>query len=128
MKKSYRGSFTVEAAFVVPLMLMMFVVLISILFYYHDKNIVAGAAYETAVVGAERKEYDEQELGQYFQSRIRGKMILFSRVQDEIQIENECITVQCAARKRGIGMKVKISASRTEPEKLIHNLRKVKVH
>lgn len=126
MKKAYRGSFTVEASFLVPILLMMFVVLIHILFYYHDKNIMAGVAYETAVVGTERQNYGSEELEHYFQTHIRGKLILFSSVREEIQIEKERITVKCMAQKRRMKAAVKISAERTEPEQFIRNIRKVR--
>lgn len=125
MKKAYRGSFTVEASVIVPIILLMFVVLIYLLFYFHDKNIVAGAAYETAVVGTERKTYEVKELEQYFQSRIRGKLLLFSQVQEEIRMEKECVTIMCTARKRRMKIVVKMSASRTEPEKFIRDTRKL---
>ena len=44
-----KGSFTVEMAFLMPMILFLIMGCIRISFYYHDKNIIAGAAYETAV-------------------------------------------------------------------------------
>lgn len=126
MKKAYRGSFTVEASLIVPIILMMFAVLIYILFYYHDKNIMAGAAYETAVVGTERQDCEEEELERYFQRRVRGKLILFPSVQEKIQIEKESVTIVCRARKKRMKIEVSMSARRTEPEKFIRNIRKIK--
>lgn len=126
MKKLYRGSFTVEASVVVPVLFMMIVVLIYTLFYYHDKNIVSGAAYETVVVGAEQKEMEEQELEEYFQQRVRGKLILFLYAGADVQIEKEQIKIQCTARKKWMKLSVDMSANRTEPEKFIRNIRKLK--
>lgn len=126
MRRAYRGSFTVEAAVVVPTIFMIVTLLIYTVFYYHDKNIIAGAAYETAVAATERKSYDESELKTYFHSRIRGKLVLFSYVQEEIKIEEEQVTVQCTAQKRRMKISVEISAKRTEPERFIRNLRKIK--
>ena len=128
LKRAYKGSFTIEASVIVPTILMMFVVLVYLLFYFHDKNVLTGAAYETAAVGAERKNYDERELQEFFRSRISGKLLLFSNVEEEIQIEKSQITVRCTARKKRMRVTVKMSANRTEPEKFIRDIRKIKVH
>ena len=51
-----KGSFTVEMAFLIPMILFLIMGCIRISFYYHDKNIIAGAAYETAVREVQRGE------------------------------------------------------------------------
>ena len=40
VRKIVRGSVTVEAVVIVPLIVFIFVVLVNIFFYYHDKNIL----------------------------------------------------------------------------------------
>ena len=53
MKRRYlKGSMTIEAAFVIPFIFLILMELITSFFFYHDKNILNGAAYETAVVGS----------------------------------------------------------------------------
>ena len=47
-----KGSFTVEMAFLIPMILFPDHGMYKDIFYYHDKNIIAGAAYETAVTGS----------------------------------------------------------------------------
>ena len=74
MKKKQNGSFTIEASFVVPIVLMVFMASVYIIFYFHDKNILSGAVYETAVVGSGRKGYEKEELEAYFRRRIKGKL------------------------------------------------------
>ena len=100
MKKNQNGSFTIEASFVVPIILMVFMASVYIIFYFHDKNILSGAAYETAVVGSERKSYKKEELEAYFRRRIKGKLIVFSNVKENIEVEKEEIRSR-AVRKRG---------------------------
>ena len=124
MKKNQNGSFTIEASFVVPIILMVFMASVYIIFYFHDKNILSGAAYETAVVGSERKSYKKEELEAYFRRRIKGKLIVFSNVKENIEVEREKITVTCSAKKRKI--KVSASVKQTEPETYIRNVRKIK--
>ena len=68
MLKTVQGSMTVETSFLMPTILFLIMGCILAVFYYHDKNILSGAAYETAVVGsAKAREKDgvaEEELEQ----------------------------------------------------------------
>ena len=52
--KDYKvqASMTVEMSFLMPMILFLIMGCILAVFYYHDKNILSGAAYETAVVGS----------------------------------------------------------------------------
>lgn len=125
MKKSQNGSFTVEASFVVPIVLMMFVASIYVIFYFHDKNILEGAVYETAVVGSGRKEYEKEELEAYFRRRIKGKLIIFSDVKEEIELEDDRVRVACRARKKMMRIKCQIAMMRTEPEAYIRKIRNI---
>ena len=46
--------YTVEMSFLTPIIMLLVMSSIYAFFYYHDKNIIAGAAYETAVVGSNK--------------------------------------------------------------------------
>ncbi len=59
--KKVRGSATVEMAYMMPVIFLVFVSAIYMVFYLHDKNIVIGAAYETAIVGAQKLQVDEDK-------------------------------------------------------------------
>lgn len=48
--------YTVEMSFLMPIIMLLVMSSIYAFFYYHDKNIIAGAAYETAVVGSNKAE------------------------------------------------------------------------
>ena len=48
-----RGSVTVEMAYILPTVIMIFLLIVYTVFYYHDKNILNAAAGETAVLGAQ---------------------------------------------------------------------------
>lgn len=77
-----RGSMTVEMSFLMPMILFLIMGCILAVFYYHDKNILSGAAYETAVVGStkarEKDGVEEGELEQLFRQRV-GKSVSCSR-------------------------------------------------
>lgn len=125
MKKQQKGSFTIEASVIVPMILMVFVLIVYAVFYYHDKNILEGAAYETAVVGSGRSEPEEAEIRAYFRKRIQGKLILFGQVQEEISMDKEEVIVKCTAEKKKMRVSAEVSAKRTEPERFIRDIRKI---
>lgn len=52
-KRSFRGVITVEMSYLIPIVLIIFLLVVYTVFYYHDKNILIGAASETAVTGAQ---------------------------------------------------------------------------
>ena len=80
-KHALNGSFTVEMSLLMPMILFLIMGCVLACFYYHDKNIIAGAAYETAVVGStkarEKDGIQEAELKALFQERVGKKCILF---------------------------------------------------
>lgn len=81
-KREIKGILTIELAYLMPILFSIFVLVIHTTFYYHDKNILLGAASETAVVWAQLKRYPggEQSVDpeSIYQERISGKLILFS--------------------------------------------------
>lgn len=93
------------------------------LFYYHDKNIIGGAAYETAIVGSEewrwQKEIEDGKMEQYFQKRIENKLIFFDTVSVETAVVKDEFEVTAGAKKRKMRVSVKRSAALTVPEEKI---------
>ncbi len=130
MKKSLKGSMTVEMSFLMPIILLLIMSGILGTFYFHDKNIVAGAAYETAVVGStkirEKNKVTAGELESLFQERVGRKCILFAGSSAHITIEETQICVAASARKGKWGLSVLKKAAVTEPESYIRNIRRVK--
>lgn len=124
-KESLRGSITIEAAVIVPLILTVFALLVTVLFYYHDKNVVAAVAHETVVMGAGKEDISETELEQYVHARLRGKLLFFSDVSPKAEVEEKEIALTCQARKKRMSLQVKMSMNRTEPEKQVRNLRRL---
>lgn len=127
---SVRGSMTVEMSFLMPIILFLIMGCILAVFYYHDKNILSGAAYETAVTGStkarEKNGVKEGELEQLFQERVGRKCILFSGAHARIVIREEEIEVTATTSRRGMKVSVSKRAAVTDPEKYIRNLRRLK--
>lgn len=127
--KGLQGSMTVEMSFLMPMILFLIMGCILAVFYYHDKNVISSAAYETAVVGStkmrERDQVEESTLQALYRERIRKKCILFPTGNAQIQIEKEKIEVTAAARKGKFRVKIRKCAAVTEPEKKIRKKLKV---
>lgn len=125
MNKRIKGIFTVEAAVLVPMILVVLWLLMQVLFYYHDKNIVLGVAHETLAVGAGREDWEEKEMEAYFYSRIEGKLTLFSDIQAEVQIEKKQIQLTCSGRKGMFAICTEQVMSNTQPESYIREVKRL---
>lgn len=129
--KELKGSLTIEMSVIVPVVFVIFVGIILAVFYYHDKNILNGAAYETAVVGSskmrEKEKITEEELEEYCSDRLRRKCIFLTTVNIEVCIEEEEIIVSLTARENGFRVSVTKKSALTEPEKKIRNIRRLDI-
>ena len=65
-KRTVSGVITVEMTYIVPMIFFIFVMIIYTVFYYHDKNILIGAAGETAVVAAQMTRQRDKRILQNF--------------------------------------------------------------
>lgn len=121
---------TVEMAFLMPIILFLILSCILTVFYFHDKNVLSAAAYETSVVGSTKMRepggVDEGELTALFVQRSEGKCILFAQSQSSISVNEEQIQVEAVAEKGRFKVSVLKKASVTEPEKYIRDRRKIK--
>lgn len=125
MRKKVRGSLTIEAAYVIPLILMVVGVVFFILFYCHDKNILLGTAHETAVYGAGQKDVDESMLEVYFTQKIKGKLLLFTKAESQIRIEERAVHVSCRGIYGKVTLQVACFVKKTDPEGYIRNVRRL---
>ena len=136
--------YTVEMSFLMPIIMLLIMSSIYAFFYYHDKNIIAGAAYETAVVGSnkarekpdlqtgsgdrsgDRSGTDAAELETLFQSRVNGKCILLSTIQGQVTVEEDEVCVRAQGTWRKMKVSVEKRAAITEPEKKLRDIKKIK--
>lgn len=130
MSKMLKGSMTVEMSFLMPIILLLIMSSILAAFYFHDKNVLAGAAYETAVVGSTKvREADKVtggELEALFRERAGGKCILFAGSSARASINKKEIRIRASAHKGRFGLSVEKKAAVTEPEDYIRDIRKTK--
>ena len=136
--------YTVEMSLLIPIIMLLIMSSIYAFFYYHDKNIIAGAAYETAVVGSnkarekpdsqtgsgdrsgDRSGTDAAELETLFQSRVNGKCILLSTIQGQVTVEGDEVCVRAQGTWRKMKVSVEKRAAITEPEKKLRDIKKIK--
>lgn len=122
-RKEKRGSATVEMAYIMPLFLSLFLLLVTVVFYFHDKCVLYATAYETAVVGAQHmrgEELEDDELTEYVRKRIKGKLLFFPDVKIGIKKNLEYLTIEIQATGKGWKIKAEQKAMRMRPEELIY--------
>lgn len=128
--RGLKGSMTVEMSFLMPIILMLIMNSILAAFYFHDKNILAGAAYETVVVGSTQMRKKDKttagELEALFRERAGRKCILFPGSSVSVNIGKTEIGVQILAHKGRLGLSVAKKAAVTEPENYIRDIRRIK--
>lgn len=129
-RREVRGITTVEMAYIMPVIMLVFLAVIYATFYYHDKNVLIGMAYETAVIGAQQertpKGMQEGELSAFFMERTRSKLILFGGAQMAVSQNDQYVIVQASASKKRMKLDVEMKAPILDPEKYIRLIRKVK--
>lgn len=118
-----KGSTVIEMTYLMPVVLLCWILIIFTFFYYHDKNIIGGAAYETAVVGSEQwrwqKKLEEGKMEEYFQNTIKRKLLFFDRVSVTITPTDDEICVEASARKKRMSVAVRRSAAIGVPEERV---------
>lgn len=125
-----KGSMTVEMSFLMPMIMFLIMGCILAVFYYHDKNVLSGAAYETAVAGStrmrERDGINEGELEALYAERTEGKCILFAGSSAQVSVGEKEIVVEATAQKGRFVLSVLKKAAVTDPEKYIRDRRRMK--
>lgn len=121
---SLKGSATIEMAYLMPMFLVLFFLLVTLTFYFHDKCVLYATAYETAVIGAQKERipnaYSEEELVDYFQERSLKKLIFFSDVNATVEKGLEYFQVDVTASKNGWKIHAEEKAMIMRTEELIY--------
>ena len=126
MSRKVKGSLTIEATVIIPLAIFVIGILLYSLFYYHDKIVLHAAASETAIYGSYVQEPKEDELKEHMDSRIWGRLLLFSEIEHQIEITKEKIEIISHTQKGPMSLKICSMVKRTQPEQYIRGIRKIK--
>lgn len=130
-KRRLNASLTIEMSLIISFVLLLFMGLVLSVFYHHDKNILHGAAYETAVVGClkvrEKEEITEAELEAFCRERLKRKCIFMTNNDIEVNIQEKEIAVHIISNRKGYRISVTKLSALTEPEKKIRDVRRLKI-
>lgn len=99
-KRELNGSVTVEMAYIFPIVIFVFIFTIYIVFYWHDKNILLGAAAETAVLAAQsdrQQSGGKPDLQSFYQERTKGKLIWLRLTDVEVELDKTRVRVTARA-------------------------------
>ena len=123
LKCRIRASSTIEAAVVMSAALLCLMLIMFTGFYFHDVNILAGAACESAQVAGEWERMEENRSAEaYFQKRIQGKMLYFSSAGCTVDRSGKDIIVKVRASSARMKAAVSASARMDVPEEDIRRL------
>lgn len=123
-----QGSVTVEMAYILPATIMIFLLVLYTVFYYHDKNILYGAAGEVAVAGAQydrEKGREAPDLNGFYRERINRKLILLKLDSVDVSKDRKQIAVSASAGKSWMRVSVMQRAVIPQPEEKIRKKRKL---
>lgn len=95
MKKSLEASYTVEAAFILPLVFALLYGIIFLGFYLHDHIAFEQIAWESAFYGAgQTQKPSEAEIEEYLRERLAGQLLVSNIQNMEITLQKEKVAIE----------------------------------
>lgn len=123
--KEVKGSATIEMAYIAPMTLLIIMSIITIVFYFFDKNIIISGAMETATIGAQMERQEKVDvimgLEEVFDERVAGKLIMFRDYNVSVEQSSRRVTVYVRSSKGPKEISVEQSAEILKPENRIRS-------
>lgn len=122
LRRNLQGSISIEMSYIVPFVLVIFLLIIYTVFYFHDKNILIGAAGETAVVYTQlqrQKEEDTVDLRDFYRGRVEDKLLFLYLTNIEVVKTDKGVIVTARAGKGRFKVHIVKKTGIIEPEKQI---------
>ena len=123
--RRFKGSVTVEAAFLVPFILLIISVTITLLFFYHDKVVMRAVLHETLAVMSKEEEVTEKMAESYFQEQSRGRLLLFPYVSLETEVKRDEVHMKCHSARRGMQIYLEARMKRSNPETWVRTINNI---
>lgn len=125
-----KGSFTIETAYMFPILMLVFLSAVYLAFFFHDKNILQSAAIETVSLGSERMRLIEpleaEELETYFSERVHGKLLYFGGALAEVGCEDDYVGITAQAFGRRMHIQAEARMKVTVPEEQLRMIKNLK--
>ncbi len=98
--KNQKGSYTVEAALLMGIILSVLVSVIYLGFWYHDKGFLQSAAYETACTASLRADDSDWQMEKAADTLTKGRMLGTRGVQSQCQNSKRAASVSFQGKFR----------------------------
>jgi len=119
-RREVKGSATIEMAYIAPMTLLIIMTIITIVFYFFDKNILISGAMETATIGAQMERQEQVDvamsLEEVFDERVAGKLLMFRDYEVSVEESRKRITVYVRSSKGPKEIVVEQTAEILKPE------------
>lgn len=94
--KKLKGSYTIEASFLLPMILTIIVMIMYIAFILHDREILASAAYTSALRGSQVLEKNDtfSTVQKHSFDLIKDRLIITQNITTDIEIDGDKIIVR----------------------------------
>lgn len=140
-KKYLKGSYTLEATLIMPMILSILVLLIYWAFYLHDRAILSAAAYTAALRGSQMisGENISDEVNKCSKDLINNRLLITKGIEQRVEVKGDTIAVSYegsinipdgvllnrsfAAGAGGIPVSAKGSAKKNDAVKFINSCR-----
>lgn len=127
-----KGSFTVEASLLLPLLLFVIFAFFCLSLYLHDRSVLASCAAELAGKGAARKYETEEHLESWLTGQAGGlageKLLLLRLTEVSADVTDSAVTVSYTGRTSllgGLEAREEETAKRLNPVNFIRNIRRL---
>lgn len=119
-----RGSYTVEAAVIVPMVIFVLLFIIYSAFYMHNQAVLNTAAYETAVYGSTLNPAEEkirEKMSGKYMDAIKGRLIAMKSPDVNVQVDDSRVTVKIRGEMQtiSVGWLPTYDGERIEVEKTV---------
>lgn len=103
--KRIKASTTVELSYIMPVIFFVFLVVIYIGFYFHDKNVINGLIYEASIIGTSNYrnegEVNLEEIELFLIERAAIRLLFFPEPDIEVSVAGSNLSI-CAESKNGV--------------------------
>ncbi len=121
-----RGSATVEALYIMPLIFLVFMVAVHLGFFFHDKSVLQGLVYEATVIGSSQYhnegEINEEEIREFIEKQCMVKLLYFPIPQIEIMYSTKGMVVNAMTNSGIMEIEVEKVLPVTSPEEMIRRI------